>query len=187
MKRNSNAHKILKYLAIGGGIVLLSLISPSGSSVILQSIFKNYLRKKRFERERFLRDLKNLQERELIDYREFSNGKVEIKLTKLGKEKILKYDIDEIKLDTTKKWDRKWRLVMFDIPHYKKKARDAFREKLRELGFYAIQKSVYIVPHPCEDEIDFICSVFDIRHFVLILYVNKFEGGEKFKYHFNLV
>ena len=186
LRRNSNPYKIMKYLLLGGGVLLIASLSPVGGTKIIQSIIGGYLRKKRFEKDRFLRDLKKLQERDLLDFRELPNGEVKIILTKKGKKVILSYNIDDIKLDTTKKWDGKWRLVMFDIPHYKKKARDAFREKLRELGFYAIQKSVFITPYSCENEVDFICSVFEIRQFILILYVSHFEGDEKFRYYFKI-
>ncbi|MBI4034031.1 MAG: hypothetical protein HY378_00590 [Candidatus Brennerbacteria bacterium] len=99
---------------------------------------------------------------------------------------MLTYDIDNIKLKR-QRWDGKWRLVTFDIPDSKKTAREALRRKLKELDFYPLQKSVFITPYRCEDEIDFICSVFDVnRNNVLILEVNKFEGAEKLKHHFKL-
>lgn len=75
---------------------------------------------------------------------------------------------------------------MFDIPHNHRTARDALRKKLLDLKFYPLQKSVFITPYPCEDEVDFIASIFDIRKYILILYVVYFEGEEKLKHHFNI-
>lgn len=84
-------------------------------------------------------------------------------------------------------WDKKWRLVIFDIPTYQKNAREALRHKIKEMGFYPLQKSVFITPYPCEDEIDFISSVFEIdRNNVLILEVSKFEGEEKLRNYFKI-
>jgi DNA-binding transcriptional regulator PaaX len=57
-------------------------------------------------------------------------------------------------------------LVIYDIPHSKKAARDALRRKLRELGFFEWQKSVFIYPYPCREQIDFIIEFFDIRPYV---------------------
>ncbi|MBI2024739.1 MAG: CRISPR-associated endonuclease Cas2 [Candidatus Harrisonbacteria bacterium] len=186
LKRNSKSYKILKTVLLAGGFLALSSTSPFSGAQLARGLIKEYFRKKGFERERFLRDLKRLQVREMLDYKELSDGKIELTLTASGKRKILNYNIDDIKLNAQKKWDGKWRLVMFDIPHYQKKARDAFRQKLRQLGFYAIQKSVFITPYECENEIDFICSVFNIRRFILILYVSHFEGVEKLRHHFNI-
>lgn len=43
-------------------------------------------------------------------------------------------------------WDRKWRVVIFDIEEKEKRARNALRQKLISLGFGELQKSVYITP-----------------------------------------
>lgn len=43
-----------------------------------------------------------------------------------------------------KKWHRSWYLVIFDIPEKLHWKRDAFREKLKELGFGKLQQSVWI-------------------------------------------
>jgi CRISPR-associated endonuclease Cas2 len=184
--KNSKSHKILNTLLAGGGILTISLISPLSGALLIKRLVKFYFRKKKFIKERFLRDLKRLQTRKLIDYKVLPNGKIKIVLTKLGKEKILIYDFDKLKL-VSNRWDGKWRLVVFDIPHFQNRARDALREKLKNLNFYQIQKSVYLIPYNCEDEIDFICSIFDInRNNVLIFEVSRFEGEEKLKHHFGV-
>jgi len=186
LRKNSRPYQILKYLALGSGILLLGTISPVAGAQLIKAGIKSYIRKKRFEKEKFLRDLKNLQKRELIDYRESEDGKIEIKITKKGKEGILRYQIDEIRLKRPQRWDRRWRLIMFDIPHSHRSARDVFRKKLLDLKFYPLQKSVFITPYPCEDEIDFIASIFEVRKYVLILYVSNFEGEEKLKHYFGV-
>lgn len=154
--------------------------------MLVRKLLQQYHYGKRIRKERFLQDLKRLQNRKLIDWRELPDGQVKVTLTKLGKVKVLMYDLDRMKLEQ-KGWDRKWRLVTFDIPTHQKRAREALRLKMRNLGFYPLQKSVYITPYACENEIDFICSVFEIdRNNVLLLEVNKFEGSEKLRHHFNL-
>ena len=59
----------------------------------------------------------------------------------------------------TKKWDRKWRIVIYDIPEGERYIRDRLRGKLKELGFGMIQKSVWISAYPFEDDMkDFLES-----------------------------
>jgi DNA-binding transcriptional regulator PaaX len=186
LRKNGRPYQIMKYLALGTGILVLSIISPASGAYLIKAGIKSYIRNKRFEKEKFLRDLKNLQKRELINYEELESGEIKITLTKKGEEKALVYKLDEIKLNKPKKWDGKWRLIMFDIPHFHKKSRDALRAKLNDLKFYPLQKSVFITPYPCEEEIDFIASIFDIRKYILILYVSNFEGEEKLKHHFGV-
>ena len=65
---------------------------------------------------------------------------------------------------------------MFDIPSYPKKynyARDALRCKIKELGFYQIQKSAWVYPYECEDELLFIAGMFQVQKYVEILTVEK--------------
>lgn len=186
MRKGSRPYQILKYLILGSGVLLISVFSPLGGAQLIKAGVKSYLIKRRFIKEKFIRDLKNLQIRNLINYRELDSGEIEIVITSEGKEKILRYQIDEIKLKPLKHWDGKWRLIMFDIPHNHKTARDALRKKLLDLKFYPLQKSIFITPYPCEDEIDFIASIFDIRKYILIFYVVFFEGEEKLKRQFNI-
>jgi len=186
MPKKSKPVQILKYLLLGGGVVTLSLLAPQSGARLVHALVKAYIRKKQFERNIFLRDLKRLRVRTLIEYRELPDGEVKITLTKEGRREVLKYNLDTIKLDTARPWDGLWRLMMFDIPHSKKRARDALRKKLMNLRFYPVQKSVFITPYECEKEIDFLASIFDVRDHLLIFYVKKFEGEEKLKRHFNL-
>ena len=79
-----------------------------------------------------------------------------------------------------------FRSVIFDIPETKKKAREALRNKLKELGFKELQKSVLVLPYECEDEIDFIVEIFEIRRFVRFMRVNSFTNDEQFKLKFGL-
>lgn len=185
--KNSRTYKILKCLLLAGGAVALSSINPLGGAQLVRGLAKEYFQKNKFKRELFLKDLKRLQTRKLIDYRVLPNGEIKVILDKLGKEYELVYRFDTLQLDKEKKWDRKWRMVVFDIPEQKKKARDALRNKLKLLGLYPVQDSVFLTPHNCEKEIDFICSVFDLdRNNILIFYVDHFEGEEKLKHYFEV-
>jgi len=56
--------------------------------------------------------------------------------------------------------------VAFDIPEDYKRARDALRRKLQQLGFRELQKSVFVFPYECKDEIEFIVEFFAIRKYV---------------------
>jgi|SRR3990170_8778436 len=51
-------------------------------------------------------------------------------------------------------WDKKWRLVIFDIPEKTRGVRDGVREKLKQLGFGMWQKSVYVTPHDVMNEMN---------------------------------
>ena len=186
IKKNYNSYNILKNVLLAGGVLTLSAIAPLGGAIFVKEMIKGYFRKKDFERKTFLRDLKRLQVRNLLDFIELPDGSLKIILSKAGKKKALTYKIDEIRLDKKRLWDGRWRLVIFDIPSTKKRLYEVLHLKLRELEFYTIQKSVFIVPYRCEDEIDFIATLLGVREHVLILNVASFEGDEKLRYYFRI-
>ncbi len=112
------------------------------------------------------RSIEKLYQSKLIDYRETKNGVVQIVVSEDGKKKALTYKVDEMKISIPKKWDKKWRLVVFDIPKNLNKARDILRFQLKYLGFYKLQKSIFVFPYDCRDEIEFLVELYDIRPFV---------------------
>lgn len=73
------------------------------------------------------------------------NGEMYIRLTSKGKEKIAR-DFPLLVMQR-KRWDKKWRVAIFDIQETNKRTRDILRKKLKELGFGMLQKSVFISPH----------------------------------------
>ena len=63
-----------------------------------------------------------------------------------------------MKIRKPAKWDGKWRIVVFDIPENLRSIRQALREHLCRLQFYQLQKSVFVLPYECGDEIEFYWS-----------------------------
>lgn len=115
------------------------------------------------------RELKNkinqLYRSRAIKRKENPDGSVSIFLTEKGKVKALNYVFEDIKIKKSK-WDGMWRIVTFDIPEKKRAGRDALREKIKQAGFYELQKSVWICPYDCKNEVDFIVEFFDLRKYV---------------------
>lgn len=49
-------------------------------------------------------------------------------------------------------WDKKWRMVIFDVPENNRKERDFLRSYLKSFGFKELQKSVWVFPYDIERE-----------------------------------
>lgn len=73
------------------------------------------------------------------------NGEIYLRITRGGVEEIRR-DYPMLAL-SNRKWDRKWRIVIFDIAETAKVVRESLRLKLKELGFGMLQKSVWVSPH----------------------------------------
>lgn len=73
------------------------------------------------------------------------DGKIYLRITSDGKNEI-KRDFPMLSLQD-KEWDKRWRIVMFDVAEVNKQTRERLRDKLKELGFGMLQESVFISPH----------------------------------------
>ena len=179
--------EILLTVALTGMIVVAST-SPYFLTNIARSIMKNkkYGEKKATER-KIARSLMRLREKRLIIIQEKEDGNFVVKATVGGKKVIEEINIENLEIKKQSVWDKKWRMVAFDIPDHRKNARDALREKLKELKFYQFQKSLFICPYPCEREIQFLCEFFDITSFVNIIIAEKIHNDIKVRARFNIL
>ncbi len=107
-----------------------------------------------------------------------------LEITDKGIEKIKKLYLDVIEIHRPKKWDGKWRIIIFDIPEKERSARDGIRTKLYSLGFKQIQKSVFVYPFECSKEIQLICNCYQARKYIKYLIANIIEGEEEIIDHF---
>lgn len=177
MLRGKSLTKEILFIAIAGPILLSSLFAPNAVQ-ILKPLIKWRKNWGKIDKRRIQEAIKRLNKKRLISLIE-RGDKMYLEITDKGHKLIKNFDYDELKLPNSKAWDKKWRLVIFDIPDKKKKERNAFSEKLKDSGFYPLQESVFIYPHDCQDEIDFICGFLFIEAYVnyfVIESVDKKEG-----------
>ena len=123
----------------------------------------------------------------LVDFVEEKDGIVMVVLTELGEKHAIKYNPEKVYIDKPTIWDKKWRIVVFDIPEKKKKARDALRWELKKLGFKELQKSVWAYPYKCKNAIDFLIEFFEVRDYVRLFEVAKISHDADLRLHFDLV
>jgi len=175
---------ILKWLAVAGA-VLITGSSPYFSHNLSQVFWKWLKNRKKYQKKKIYDTFWRLRKQGCIDIKKVDH-QFYIRLTKEGKKKAGWMQIDDLKIKKPKKWDEKWRIVIFDISHLKKFYRDLFRGKLKELGFYQLQKSVWIHPFDCRDEIELLKDFFALteKEIRLIIAYNIGKDNwlrEKFK------
>jgi len=131
----------------------------------------------------------NLKRRRLIEIISEKDGRIRVNLTNKGMKRVKEFAFDKLVIQKPKKWDRKWRVVIFDIPTQPKRlnsARAALRGKIKELGFRKLQKSVWVHPYPCEDEILLVGEIFNVTKYIEILVVEKMLHDLKAKSFFDV-
>jgi len=122
----------------------------------------------------------------LIEEKEHKDGSCTFFLSHEGKEKVLRFNIEEIKIKKSSKWDKKWRIVMFDIPEKQKRLREAIRFHLKDMGLVEFQKSVFISPYPCENELEFVLEYYNARRYIRFILADKIDNSLHFEKKFNL-
>lgn len=137
-----------------------------------------------FDRRRLKAEIKRLQKTGVVE-ETVEAGETVFKLSQKGREKVVKYKLEELTLQKGR-WDGKWRLVIYDIPKGKKNQADAFRRLLKKLELLQLQKSVYLTPYACRDEIAFLKSLYDVEEHVTLLTISGIEHEASYKKYFGL-
>ena len=182
-KHFSSATKQKALLLLAAGLVLGFSPSPRMHARIWKTLPKAW---KAINRAQLRRIIKEFKYHRLVDFREEKDGTYTVVLTKLGKQYAVRYDPENISIKIPARWDGKWRVVIFDIPEKRKGARDALRWELKKLGFVELQRSVWVFPYECRDQIDFIVEMFEIREHVYFLEVSHITQDAKLRLHFDL-
>lgn len=85
-----------------------------------------------------------------------------------------------------RRWDKKWRIVIFDIKEKKKDFRDKLRNTLISIGFLKLQNSVWVYPYDCEDFIKLLKVDFEIGKEVLYIVADEIENSKWIKNYFGI-
>ena len=156
-----NAMRLLKHVekVIGPSPSLKRRVSQKYSELIAQGIFKR------------------------VD----SSGGSRIELTEKGKRLAEELALrDELRQEKQKKWDYKWRIIMFDVWERRRNVRDEIRHTLKEFGFVKVQDSAWAYPYPCEKLLVFLRTHLKLGHGILYIVADEIEYDEKLRQHFKL-
>src|SRR3989338_8314191 len=164
--------------AVGGaGILGLAVVAPN----VLGAMGKLGLMPGRRQKEIINRARDRLLRQGLLKR---ENGF--LRLTPKGTAALRFLEAREFKTNRPKRWDGKWRVLIFDIPEYRKGLRDKIRHTLEAIGFVRLQDSVWVYPHDCEDLIALLKADFKIGKDMLYMIVEELEGDKHLKQHFGI-
>ena len=176
LKQNS-AEKAILIALVAGAIVL----SPMGGRVVI-SIAKHYIKKWWEEGGPYVppendpnqvrRSIYKLRRNNYINWK-LDKGKntIRLELTKKGRKLFGPMRFDDISIQPQRDWDKQWRFFMFDIPEKSRSLRNVLRDKLKRLGFFRFQHSVWIYPYDCEKEMRYICEFLGATAFTMMFAV----------------
>ncbi|MBU6389988.1 hypothetical protein KGQ31_00370 [Patescibacteria group bacterium] len=161
----------------GAGILSVALVAPNTLQVLKSFGIKPYKRRK----ELIKRTYERLIQQGLLvrkdGFLEISDkGRLTLKMLTEGGTKIKK----------PKKWDGKWRVLIFDVRESWRPQRDRLRRSLAAVGFFRLQDSVWIYPYDCEDFMALLKKDFRLGNEMLYLIVEEIESDTSLRSAFSL-
>lgn len=133
---------------------------------------------------RYNRAIEYLKRRSEIKIIEEYN-KTFVELTNKGKVRALLFRLYK-DFELKKTWDGKWRVIMWDIPESSSLERNKIRRLVKDLGFYQLQKSVFITPYSLPSSAVEYLRESRLLRYIRFLRVDKLEDDRFLKRHYRL-
>jgi DNA-binding transcriptional regulator PaaX len=89
-----------------------------------------------------------------------------------------RYWLDDLEIKKPEQWDGFWRFIAFDIPSKNPKsklARYSLLKKLKELGFIMVQRSLWVHPYECREELAVIAKAFEVEPYIHFFVAHDFD------------
>ena len=142
------AKDILSWLAIAG-VIAIAATSP----YFIRALLRTWVKGKQYKQRSLETAFQRLRKEGSIAI-ERKRNHYAISLTQAGKKKAGLFQIDSLRILKPKNWDRKWRLLIFDVKQNERWKRDVLRSFIKRLEFFQLQKSVWIHPYDCKAEVE---------------------------------
>jgi hypothetical protein len=179
---------ILEFLS-GAGNIIIACSNPSINRKAIYGLSDEIIYRTDRKRENtnlYAKSLYNLSQRGHVLLAR-KRAKISLKLSSDGQKLAEEISLRKLKITEPKKWDRKWRMLIFDISAGDRRKRDILRRRLKAWNFYQLQKSVWIFPYFFKPEMELIKKALELSDKdVMVLTVTELENENKILKHFNL-
>ena len=182
-RREKIQHIVLSsiYVASAVGMVMMA----PNSVQLLKYMDKHVGTKKNLDK-RIRQAAYRLADKGLLERKKTARGYFEFSLTKKGERFAESLEMIRQATRPQLKWDRKWRIIIFDVWEKRRDVRNRLREKLKAIGFVKIQDSVWVYPYPCEELFALTRTELRLGRGILYIVADEIEGDTKLRHHFNL-
>ena len=165
------------------GALSVAMVAPKMTK-ILEKFEPEFLHA-RFNKSSFNRSLFRLKERGFIVFEKTKRGNF-ARITLKGVEILRRFRIKNYKLKKPYRWDRKWRILIFDIKEKRRGIRDQLRRILFKMGFIKLQNSVWVYPYDCEDLVNLLKIEFKIGKDLLYIVADRIENDKSLVQYYKL-
>ncbi len=175
--RKNDIKRLVLGTVAAAGLISIALVAPN----VIGALGKLGFLPSRRQREYVNASRARLLKQGLIKYE-----KGFVRLTEKGGGALRALELQNYAQKRPRRWDRKWRVLIFDIPEYRKGLRDKVRRTLETIGFTRLQNSVWVYPYDCEDFVTLLKADFRIGKDLLYLIVDSIEGDRNLRESFQL-
>lgn len=176
--KKKNLQRIILAIIAGAGVLAVGMLAPN----VIGAMGKLGLIPNRRQKEYVGSSASKMVKRGLLKF----NGKF-YEPTPKGQNLMRRWQFADFKLEKPKRWDEKWRVIIFDIPEKRRKIRDQIRILFKSAGFYLLQESVWAYPYDCEDVLTLLKSDLGVSKNILYLIVDELENDKHLRESFNLL
>ncbi len=183
-RRSAIIQGILATIAITG-MLAVAVVAPNTLQLLkyIPNKKRSYINKSTY----INRTSKRLAQAGLLHLKQLPSGIQVYRLTKKGYKELAKYKFGDLSIQKPKKWDGKFRLIIFDIKEWKRNRRDELRNVLIKLGFKRLQNSVWVYPYGCQEIITLLKSDLHIGKEIIYVTAESIENNTWLKQEFGLV
>ena len=178
-RRGEIKNAILQVAALAG-LLSIAFVAPNVPKVIPRSLLN-----KVFGRSRSARDVtvSRLLKDGLLAV-EMRDGTRMLRITEKGKRYLAKTKLRAA--NVPRRWDRRWRVVIFDIKEHRRHVRRNLRSELQAYGFYRLQDRVWVFPYACEDFIALLKADLHVGKDILYLVAEEVENERHLRDYFGI-
>ncbi len=171
-------------LVVIGALGFVFVAVAAGNAVQLLK-YTPLMRKSKLKIFEINQGIKRLLNRGLLEIKEDKDYKY-LEITNKGKHLLLKYQLEGLTQNKPQKWDKKYRVIIFDISEQRRKTRDNLRNILRSFGFIFLQGSVWVYPYDCQEIIDLLKQYLELKNEALYMTVDSIENDKWLRESFKL-
>ncbi len=182
-EKDNIKYAVLSAIAFAGMIALL-VVAPNVIQILDYLETAKPPQRKGSLKTAITRSTKSLIKQGLIKHSDKDYDQVE--LTPKGKSFLSRIELRTMRYKKPEKWDKKWRVVIFDIKEKERVKRDYFRNVLRQVGFFRLQQSVWVFPYHIEPLVSLLKTDQDLGQSVIYMVVETIENDAFLKKHYDL-
>ena len=184
IRRRSHIQQAVVLTLYGATILPMAVFAPNALK-LLKGIDPN-LAKKRKPAYRIQQAATRLEQRKLLARRLTKDG-WKIQLTPAGAKYANRlHNAERILIKKPRKWDGRWRIVIFDVWERRRAVRDQLRRMLVKAGFRRVQDSVWVYPYDCEELLTFLRADLRLGKGILYIIAEGIENDRQLRQWFGL-